>query len=305
MGRTKDTQRALLKALEKTPKSRRELEEDFQGEHSKIKSALKKLIARGELKKEGKKYSRVVIEYDRKSSASKGVSPVSEIMSVPIAMQMRKDASKVKKKSVKIVEPEVDLDEEIRRLEQELEASDSSDEESESDDSNVAHAKVLSLSKFADDHVQQLPDNCLPEPGRYHPSRDGMKSTQAKKKQPNLTKEKEDKEISSGLKQAVQEVLSGYKARSSERLPFYCRVCAKQYDNESDFFSHKNTEFHKVASETERKATYCRLCRKQLTSPEQMKEHLRSKPHREKLQNMKNRQRGARNQQNRGNRQWT
>lgn len=304
MGRTKDTQRALLKALEKTPKSRRELEEDFQGEHSKIKSALKKLIARGELKKEGKKYSRVVIEYDRKSSASKGVSPVSEIISVPIAMQMRKDASKVKKKSVKIVEPEVDLDEEIRRLEQELEGSDSSDEESESDDSDVGQTKVLSLSKFADDHVQHLPDNCLPEPGRYHPSRDGMKSTKAKKKQPNLTKEIEDKERSSGLKQAVQEVLSGYKARSSERLPFYCRVCAKQYDNEIDFFSHKNTEFHKVAVETERKATYCRLCRKQLTSPEQMKEHLRSKPHREKLQNMRNRQQGSRNQQNRGNRQW-
>ena len=304
MGRTKDTQRALLKALEKTPKSRRELEEDFQGEHSKIKSALKKLIARGELKKEGKKYSRVVIEYDRKSSASKGVSPVSEIMSVPIAMQMRKDASKVKKKSVKIVEPEVDLDEEIRRLEQELEGSDSSDEESESDDSDVGQTKVLSLSKFADDHVQHLPDNCLPEPGRYHPSRDGMKSAKAKKKQPNLTKEIEDKERSSGLKQAVQEVLSGYKARSSERLPFYCRVCAKQYDNETDFFSHKNTEFHKVAVETERKATYCRLCRKQLTSPEQMKEHLRSKPHREKLQNMRNRQQGSRNQQNRGNRQW-
>ena len=306
MGRSKDTQRALLKALEKTPKSRRELEEDFRGKYSKIKSVLKKLVDRGELKKEGKKYFRVVIEYDQESSAAKGTSPVSENISVPIAMQMRKDASKAKKKSVKIVEPEVDLDEEIRRLEQELEASDSSDEESESDDSNIAHTKVLSLSKFADDHVQHLPNNCLPEPGRYHPSRDGMKSTQAKKKQPNnLTKEIEDKERSSGLKQAVQEVLSGYKARSSERLPFYCRVCAKQYDNETDFFSHKNTEFHKVAVETERKATYCRLCRKQLTSPEQMKEHLRSKPHREKLQNMKNRQRGGRNQQNRGNRQWT
>ena len=81
----------------------------------------------------------------------------------------------------------------------------------------------------------------------------------------------------------MKEVLSGYTARSSEKIPYYCRFCSKQYNNEVEFFEHKNTEFHIAAVAVERKATYCRLCRIQLTSPVQMKEHLKSKPHKERL----------------------
>ena len=131
-----------------------------------------------------------------------------------------------------------------------------------------------------------------------------MKVQANKRKGRAYVRESEDAKRSSGLKQAVQEVLAGYKARSSERLPFYCRVCAKQYDNETEFFNHKETEFHRVAVETERKASYCRLCRKQLTSPEQMKEHLASRPHKERLQKMIDRQQGGRSQRNKGGRQW-
>lgn len=294
MGRSKDTKRLLLKALEKTPKSRRELEVEF-GKDNKIKSVLKKLVDKGELKKEGKKYVRIVLEDEH--------SQVFQPKLAPIAMQMRKEASKEQKKSVKIIEPDVDIDDEIRRLEQELEASDSSDD-SDLDSLDPEEGQVLSLSKFADDRVEKLPGQYLPEPGRYNPSKDGMKVQAAKRKGRASVRESEDAKRSSGLKQAVQEVLAGYKARSWERLPFYCRVCAKQYDNETEFFNHKETEFHRVAVETERKASYCRLCRKQLTSPEQMKEHLASRPHKDRLQKMKDRQQGGRSQRNKGGRQW-
>ena len=41
--------------------------------------------------------------------------------------------------------------------------------------------------------------------------------------------------FSDGLRDAVQEVLSGYVARSSEKIPFYCRVCLHQSENQEDF----------------------------------------------------------------------
>ena len=53
----------------------------------------------------------------------------------------------------------------------------------------------------------------------------------------------------------------------------------------------------------EKKATYCKLCRKQLTSIVQMREHLQSKPHRERMDAVKQRQRGGRNQFSKGGKQ--
>ena len=93
----------------------------------------------------------------------------------------------------------------------------------------------------------------------------------------------------SGLESAVKEVLSGYVARSSEKLPFYCRFCQKQYNNSEEFFAHKQSEFHKTAVEMEQKASFCKLCRKQLTSPDQLKEHLQSRPHKERLERARSR----------------
>ena len=98
--------------------------------------------------------------------------------------------------------------------------------------------------------------------------------------------------VSSGLRDAVKEVLAEYQPRSSERIPFYCRVCAVQSKDEAEFTLHKQTEFHKTAVQVEKKATYCKLCRKQLTSLIQMQEHLDSRPHKERLDSMKARQQG-------------
>mmetsp|Transcript_14814 Transcript_14814/g.30647 ORF Transcript_14814/g.30647 Transcript_14814/m.30647 type:complete len:176 (+) Transcript_14814:584-1111(+) len=160
--------------------------------------------------------------------------------------------------------------------------SDGSSDEDESEDEAARdnEAAVLSLSEFANDRVESLSSTCLPVPGKYSLK----KRKKAERKQSQPTAEK------SGLQKAVEEVLGGYKARSSEKIPFYCRFCSKQYENEDAFHAHKTTEFHKTAVAMEKKATYCKLCRKQFTSPVQMKEHLSSRPHKQRLQNVRSRQ---------------
>lgn len=183
-----------------------------------------------------------------------------------------------------------DIDDEIARLEAELaqddsdsEGSSSSEDESVSDSSRVKSKPmettisngVVSLSSVKDELIEGLPDELLP---KVPPKRKSKKNEDMKAK-----RRKGDAQPSSGLEIAVKEVLSGYVARSSEKLPFYCRVCQKQYTNETDFFVHRETDFHKAAVEAERRASYCKLCHKQLTSPAQMKEHLKSKPHRDRL----------------------
>ena len=207
--------------------------------------------------------------------------------------QTTKEESK-KRVTFQEKEETLDIDDEIARLERELANDDDDDsEESDDDDRNSFEEQpaVLSLSKFANDRVEHLPTTALPEPGKYDAK--GMPLKTAKKKR-KLDTAQESNTKSSGLEQAVKEVLSGYQARSSERLPYYCRFCAKQYDNEEEFFRHKKEGFHRAAVEAERKATYCKLCRKQLTSPVQMKEHLKSRPHKERLQAMRSKQGGRR-----------
>lgn len=292
MGRA-STEKAVLKALDKTPKSRRNLKKII--EKKGVRSALKVLCERGEVKKDGKLYVRQTApkEQQERQEVETRTSPLPRPPVVPIAERLRQ--GKNVKKSVRIVEPELDLDDEIARLEAELQASSSSDESENEDDGSVEESGVLSLSKFSDNKIASLPATALPQPGRYKAS--GERRRVKTPKQSAV-------EIPDGLREAVKEVLSGYKARSSEKLPFYCRVCQVQYTSADEFFQHKQTQFHKTAVAMERKATYCKLCRKQLTSPDQMKEHLVSKPHRMRLQKMKEKQQGQ-NQRVASKRQWT
>ena len=197
-----------------------------------------------------------------------------------------------------------DIDDEIKRLEAELaNDSDSSSEnedsesdsssESDDDDSNEkpkvkvesSEPGVVSLSSLEKDRIESLPSHLLPAARKRSLKTDGKGEKEIAKK---------PKQVDNGLASAVKEVLSGYVARSSERLPFYCRFCQKQYSNENEFFEHKQTEFHKTAVEVERKASFCKLCRKQLTSPEQLKEHLTSRPHKERLERARSRNPGGR-----------
>lgn len=262
-----------------------------------VKTALKRLEKNSKVSREGKKIYALA---------------VSEKEPVPIAEALRRrkvpnkaakqDAKEKTSKSNRDDNSAEDIDEEIRRLEAEL-AADSEDDSEDDEDSAASDQQhesnqnqgVISLSTLASDRIDALPETALPFNKRRYmkidkESQGEPQSKRHKKDKRERKKDKEPPRISQGLQAAVNEVLSGYQPRSNEKLPFYCRQCAKQYTNEEEFFAHKKTDFHKAAVAMEKKATYCKLCRKQLTSPVQMKEHLLSKKHRDLLQKMRDKQ---------------
>jgi hypothetical protein len=282
----------VLKSLAKSSRTKKELKRVIKAKKPSLKKrttrrALKNLLISGEIKKEGKEY------YLVKEKTAICSEKQTDAAMIPIGMRLR--APKKEKKQVRFSDQQDvssggNVDDEIERLERELmngsdddsDGSSCSDEEEldkgDNNDTNN-NAAILSLSEFADDRVESLASTCLPVPGRY----DAMKKRPSKN--PKKSAEKR------GLELKVQEILGGYTARSSEKLPFYCRFCSKQYDNEDDFYEHKTFEFHKTAVAMETKATFCKLCRKQFTSPVQMKEHLSSRPHKERLQKSRDGQR--------------
>jgi uncharacterized CHY-type Zn-finger protein len=215
-------------------------------------------------------------------------------------------------------ENKVDLDDEIRRLEEELqrdEDEDDSDASSTSSSESDKRKAIVSLSESKVARIESLPASLLPGikkrtlkgvDGRD----DNIKKKTKKQRTSNESKDASgEQNVSEGLKFAVQEILRGYQPRSAERLPFYCRVCAKQFENEDEFNAHKVEAFHKTAAAMERKASFCKLCRKQLTSPAQLQEHLRSKPHKQRLQSVQSQQQQRRPQQggppHQQRRQWS
>jgi hypothetical protein len=303
MGRTRKAEKALLEMLKESPKSKKAIKKTaktknlvFEKKH--VKKALQKLREQGAIVKTGKDYS--IAPSVGQASATSFKPTTEQNETVPIAEKLRQNAKKDPRKKVTFEEPKVDVDEEIRRLEMELQQSDDSDDDSSLEpESAIEGHGSLCLSKYADDRVENLPASSLPLPGRY----DANDRKAGKNK--NQVAEGGGHERGSGLRQAVKELFQGYQARSSERLPFYCRFCSKQYRDETEFLDHRQTEFHVTAVAVEKKATYCRLCRKQLTSPEQMKEHLASKPHKEKLQSTINYQRSnPRQKKDSTRRQW-
>jgi hypothetical protein len=165
------------------------------------------------------------------------------------------------------------------------------------------------LSESKNAKIEALPDACLPSNKKRRLKIDEDEDGQETKRPQGKEKKRESSggtaEVSEGLKAAVEEVLKGYKPRSAERLPFYCRACQKQYANSEEFFAHKETDFHLAAVSMERKASYCKLCKKQLTSPTQLKEHLSSRPHKERLHYVQSKQQQGFRHPNQGKRKWT
>ena len=160
-------------------------------------------------------------------------------------------------------------------------------------ESSAKETGLLCLSSISTkDRIEGLPKSCLPTSKKRLLAVDRSGGEVNAKREKKKRKAQRQPDVgddrgginNAGLERAVREVLDGYVARSSERLPFYCRVCAVQSSNEGEFNEHRQTEFHLRAAEAERKLSYCKLCRKQLTSPVQLKEHLKSKPHRERLE---------------------
>lgn len=230
---------------------------------------------------------------------------------VPIAERLRQTAQTERSEDNSNSKQKIDLDEEIRRLEAELAESDNdgdddedsnydddSSDDDQSIDQNTASQSdgIICLSSVADERIIPLPQDALPQNKRrtlknIDSGNDGEPKKKKSKKQKAAVKEEHT--ISEGLKDAVNELLSNYVPSSHLKKPFYCRVCQHQSNSESDFLSHKQSEFHKGAVQQEKKRTYCKLCRKQLTSIVQMEEHLKSRPHREKMDFVKSKQSGG------------
>jgi len=198
-----------------------------------------------------------------------------------------------------------DIDEEIRRLENELAAQSSSTEEEEEEESSVEEKAIVCLSTVAKDRIEPLPAVQLPSNKRRRLKIDategGQPQQEGDRKQTKKSKYKvqnKDEKPSLDMLAAVKEMIAGYVARSSERIPFYCRVCQVQSEDERHFHMHRKTELHKLAVKEEQKASFCKVCRKQFTSVVQLKEHLSSKPHRDRMDFVQA------NQPQKGNRRW-
>ena len=101
--------------------------------------------------------------------------------------------------------------------------------------------------------------------------------------------EKVPQQVPSGLESTVKELLKDYKPTSSERRPFWCRLCMYQGECIEDLQAHKQSDLHRLAEEKEKKMRYCKLCRKDFTSIDQLKAHLQGKSHKERLANCKQR----------------
>ena len=168
------------------------------------------------------------------------------------------------------------------------------------DDNKDDSPGIISLSDLANDRIEPLPQSALPQNKRrklkIDQSGDGDNDTKKRKKRKRSDStegEEQQHTISEGLKSAVQDLLQNYVRPSHiNRPPFYCRVCQHQSSSQEEFNTHKSTEFHVAAVQEEKKRSYCKLCRKQLTSVVQMEEHLKSKPHRDRMDYVKGKQRG-------------
>ncbi|CAM9110362.1 unnamed protein product [Choristocarpus tenellus] len=177
------------------------------------------------------------------------------------------------------------IDSKIDELERELQHfSDTSGIDSDSGGSEKSseediHSKFLpTLSK---ERIEPLPSHLLPAKGC------GIRKDTKRKKPKRL---KSEKPSQSGLEGAVKELLSNYEARSSERVPFYCRVCKFEGSSLEDLEAHKLEPLHQEATRKERKVSTCSLCKKQFTSPPQLKEHIAGRAHRETLLGVRSRQ---------------
>ena len=256
------------------------------------------------------------------SSSDSDEDESSEPKVMTASQMMQQKVGKRKRETVEVKKEKAseDIDDEIKRLEAELaQDSDSSDSESESDsdasDENERRKKrtrfgesttmnpedyvtkglsnddVICMSKCASDSIKPLPKEVLPT-SKTRKLKVDREDTKSRLPDERSRSKKSGSTISNGLKDAVNDVLSNYVARSCEKIPFYCRVCLHQSESHEEFIAHKRTEFHKAAVQVEKKATYCNLCRKQLTSLVQMQEHLESRPHRQRMDDVKARQRG-------------
>ncbi|CAE7556400.1 unnamed protein product, partial [Symbiodinium microadriaticum] len=139
------------------------------------------------------------------------------------------------------------------------------------------------------DRIQSLPRQYLPDPKCGMPRKGScgvLKEKKPKKKKSELAADPLAGQVN-GLEKTVNELLRHYVPASLEKKPFYCRVCRFTGTDLGDLEKHKASELHALATVKERKLSFCKLCRKQFTSPDQLKGHLKGRPHIERLEKMR------------------
>lgn len=263
-----------------------------------VKKALKQLVKRGDITKNGKKYklqsstlsscndnddesNNSSDDGSRSSSASVfGEEEEEEVEEtapfVPIAQRIRQTTQQVKhsdtdNRDIGSNNPKqaVDLDEEIRRLEAELaQSSDDNDDEDESDDyvdasdndgSDDIRNGIICLSSVADERIAPLPHGALPQNKRRTLKNiDSVGDSSGQ--DATRKKSKKRKKSSQGEKEEEHTISEGLKDAVNELLQNY------------------------VPSSHLKKPFYCRVCQHQSESEEDFLSHKQSEFHRGAVQ---------------------
>jgi len=235
---------------------------------------------------------------------------------LPIGMRERRKAGAGAKPEVKSAsrQSQNDLERRIAELEAGLgsDSSSGSDSDPDADASGGEAVPEVLSSVSADLRIPKLPASYLPashcgkrtlntvKDGDFGPEDSGKKKRSRKTVQFGVgdrPQKKSKKDGSggaggadkgpSGLEQTVRDMLADYKPTSSERRPFWCRICSFQGSDQDALLAHRETEMHVLAARREKGLSFCKLCRKQFTSIDQLKGHVKGKQHIERLERMK------------------
>lgn len=217
----------------------------------------------------------------------------------PIAKRLKQSAESALVASAKKAskQEEEDIAERIRRLEAELESSSSgsdsdSDADSSDDDDNDESSHdldsdgsakkksksakaVLSLSKYATERIEALPEALLPAKRTAFP----MKAEKKSKK-----RKLGDSAQASGMTAAHQALLE--LVHVPKKVPFACKRCAFVGKDMADFDAHRQSPEHLAKAQEELR---CVLCDKAFTSAAQLEEHRKGKWHLQRAQQKKER----------------
>ncbi len=142
--------------------------------------------------------------------------------------------------TISSADPSEDLDARIARLEAELEESESLTSGGANDDYQTGEKLTSSILVDPSNRIAPLPISLLPDPTC------GLSSSSVKQRKKSSMGDNEGRKKLKGLEVSVQELLSSYKPRSGERIPFWCRYCQFEGSSVKDLHQHRETEFHKV-----------------------------------------------------------
>ena len=194
---------------------------------------------------------------------------------IPIGRKIRKESARGSASGEQV--SILSLEEQIAALEKfadsssSSDSSDGSDEESDDDAVPAGHELdgsgnvVRMVSSLSNERIAPLPKSMLPSSDCGPGSKIKQKSAAPPKKRAiRFADEGEDASSSSkrtkssssssssalnGMEATIKDMLRDYKPTSSEKKPFWCRICRFQGTTEKDFKEHRASEFHVTAGE--------------------------------------------------------